>query len=114
MIKLGTEVTVKPKDDKIYFEVKSDQGTGNFELAYNEDCKKVDISEEIEQKLSLKYMNHFAKACSFCKSVEIRMKDENPIIIEFPLTRMSGCLINADDDFGSILFFLAPKIGGDD
>ena len=114
MIKLGSEVVIKPHKDRVYFEVRSDQGVGNFDLEYTDDnCKNVELNEEIDQKLALKYLNHFAKACTFCKKVELRMKDENPLIVEFQLPRMSSCLIDPDDNFGSILFFLAPKIGDD-
>lgn len=109
--KLGTEVAIEPGDEEILFVIESDEGKGQFEIKYDDDVKKIALEEEVSQLFALKYLVHFAKACSFCDMVELRMKEGNPLMVEFPLPKLSSCMIDIDTkNYGSLLFFLAPKI----
>jgi proliferating cell nuclear antigen len=113
--KLGTEVAIEPGEDEILFVIESDEGKGQFEIKYDDDVKKIALEEEISQLFALKYLAHFAKACTFCDLVELRMKDGNPLMVEFPLPKLSSCMIDTGGSisYGSLLFFLAPKIDED-
>lgn len=110
---LGTEVYISANSDSVNFSVESDIGKGTYTIDYQEDsveCKE--FEEECSQLFSLKYLSNFSKPCGFCDKVEIRMKDQHPLIVRFPLPKMSDCLIDLDDDtnYGILLYFLAPKI----
>jgi DNA polymerase III sliding clamp (beta) subunit (PCNA family) len=71
-----------------------------------------EFNNAVTQLFSLKYLSTFSKACSFCPKVELRLSDQQPLVIRFPLPRMSDNLIDDDnkDGYGILLFFLAPKI----
>jgi proliferating cell nuclear antigen len=110
---LGTEVYISADSDSVNFSVESDVGKGTYTIEYQEkgvECKE--FEDNCSQLFSLKYLSNFSKPCSFCDQVEIRMKDQQPLIIRFPLPKMSDCLIDIDDNtnYGILLYFLAPKI----
>lgn len=110
---LGDEVTITANEDSIGFSIESDNGKGSYTLEYkDEGVECVEFEEKLSQLFAIKYLNSFSKACSFCDKVELRMKDEQPLAIRFPLPKMSNCLIDLNDDqsHGILLFFLAPKI----
>jgi len=72
-----------------------------------------EFNGSVKQLFSLKYLSNFSKACSFCDKVELRLKENQPLVIRFPLPRMSDNLIVPESgaaNFGILLFFLAPKV----
>ena len=110
---LGDEVTIAADEESVGFSIESDTGKGSYTVEYQDDgveCREYE--DEVSQLFALKYLNGFSKACGFCEKVELRMKDEQPLAIRFPLPKMSNCMIDLDDDanYGILLFFLAPKI----
>jgi proliferating cell nuclear antigen len=117
---LGTDVSIIADESNISFSIESDTGKGTYTIEYK-DANQADagvicseFEESVKQLFSLKYLSNFSKSCSFCQKVELRMKDENPLVMRFPLPRLSDCLITDDNsqqqNFGILLFFLAPKI----
>jgi proliferating cell nuclear antigen len=118
---LGAEVYISANDQNISFTIESDTGKGMYTIEYKDPSTNeagvicTEYEETVKQLFSLKYLSNFSKACSFCEKVELRMKDEYPLVMRFPLPRMSDCLITDDDgtqqqNYGILLFFLAPKI----
>lgn len=111
---LGSEVHIEVDSESVGFSVQSDIGKGTYTINYqDEGVECSEFQEECTQLFSLKYLSNFSTPCSFCEKVELRMKDEQPLIIRFPLPKMSDCLIDPDDSsssYGILLFFLAPKI----
>lgn len=110
---LGNEVTIAADEESIGFSIESDNGKGTYTVEYQDDgvsCKEYE--NDVSQLFALKYLSGFSSACTFCEKVELRMKDEQPLAIRFPLPKMSNCMIDMDDNqnYGILLFFLAPKI----
>jgi proliferating cell nuclear antigen len=135
---LGAEIYIHADEKFISFSIESDTGKGTYKIEYKDtpqsgasgDTDDEDSSDggeaitlqgtsvvcdeftnAVTQLFSLKYLSTFSKACSFCPKVELRMADSQPLVIRFPLPRMSDNMIDSEDTgFGVLLFFLAPKI----
>lgn len=117
LMPLGVDAHITADADTISFGVESDSGKGKYTIEYkdnNVECSE--FEEAVTQMFSLKYLSDFSKACSFCQRVELRLKDEHPLIMRFALPKMSICNIDLDDNanYGTLLFFLAPKMDGTD
>lgn len=58
--------------------------------------------EGVNSTFALRYLNMFTKATSLSNKVRLHMSPEVPIVVEYPI-----------EDYGSIAFYLAPKIEED-
>jgi proliferating cell nuclear antigen len=60
--------------------------------------------EDIALTFALRYLNSFAKATPLAEAVILRMSSDVPLVVEYVITT------SEDRDFGTLKFYLAPKI----
>lgn len=63
----------------------------------------ITMEETVTQTFSLRYLNNFTKATGLSDSVTLRMGSEVPLEVEYKIA-----------DFGSLRYYLAPKIDDDE
>jgi len=64
---------------------------------------RIQLEESVQQTFSLRYLNNFTKATGLCKEVVLRMGADVPLEVEYKIA-----------DFGSLRYYLAPKIDDDE
>merc|ERR1719295_133123 len=64
---------------------------------------RIQLEESVQQTFSLRYLNNFTKATGLSKEVVLRMGAEVPLEVEYKIA-----------DFGSLRYYLAPKIDDDE
>jgi len=63
----------------------------------------ITLEEMVTQTFSLRYLNNFTKATGLSDKVTLRMGQEVPLEVEYKI-----------GDFGSLRYYLAPKIDDDE
>jgi proliferating cell nuclear antigen len=63
----------------------------------------INLEESVTQTFSLRYLNNFTKATGLCDKVTLRMGADVPLEVEYKI-----------GDFGSLRYYLAPKIDDED
>merc|ERR1712130_713409 len=63
----------------------------------------ITLEESVTQPFSLRYLNNFTKATGLSEKVTLRMGSEVPLEVEYGIA-----------DFGSLRYYLAPKIDDDE
>merc|ERR1712154_664294 len=63
----------------------------------------IELEESVTQTFSLRYLNNFTKATGLSKEVVLRMGADVPLEVEYKIA-----------DFGSLRYYLAPKIDDDE
>lgn len=63
----------------------------------------INLEESVTQTFSLRYLNNFTKATGLCDKVTLRMGSDVPLEVEYKI-----------GDFGSLRYYLAPKIDDED
>jgi len=63
---------------------------------------RIELEESVTQTFSLRYLNNFTKATGLSKEVVLRMGADVPLEVEYKIA-----------DFGSLRYYLAPKIDDD-
>jgi len=63
----------------------------------------IDCSEEVNLSFALRYLNMFNKANTLNDKVHIHLSNESPLTVQYKI-----------EDYGSLKFYLAPKITEDD
>merc|ERR1712083_934396 len=63
----------------------------------------ITLEESVTQTFSLRYLNNFTKATGLSSDVTLRMGSEVPLEVEYKIA-----------DFGSLRYYLAPKIDDDE
>mmetsp|Transcript_13079 Transcript_13079/g.11665 ORF Transcript_13079/g.11665 Transcript_13079/m.11665 type:complete len:306 (+) Transcript_13079:56-973(+) len=63
----------------------------------------INLEESVTQTFSLRYLNNFTKATGLCDQVNLRMGQDVPLEVEYRI-----------GDFGSLRYYLAPKIDDDE
>jgi len=76
-----------------------DDGNGDGE----DNGVRIQLEESVQQTFSLRYLNNFTKATGLSKEVVLRMGAEVPLEVEYKIA-----------DFGSLRYYLAPKIDDDE
>jgi len=105
---LGDTCTISCGKEGVRFSVSGNIGTGNILTRANATADKekdqvlIDMEEPVELNFALRYLNFFTKATNLTDHVIISMSPEVPVVIEYPI-----------EDFGSVRYFLAPKIEED-
>jgi len=64
---------------------------------------RIELEESVQQTFSLRYLNNFTKATGLSKEVVLRMGADVPLEVEYKIA-----------DFGSLRYYLAPKIDDDE
>merc|ERR1712013_111316 len=64
---------------------------------------RIELEESVQQTFSLRYLNNFTKATGLSKEVVLRMGADVPHEVEYKIA-----------DFGSLRYYLAPKIDDDE
>merc|ERR1719420_424289 len=64
---------------------------------------RIQLEESVQQTFSLRYLNNFTKATGLSKEVVLRMGADVPLEVEYKIA-----------DFGSLRYYLAPKIDDDE
>merc|ERR1719320_1529432 len=64
---------------------------------------RIQLEESVQQTFSLRYLNNFTKATGLSKSVVLRMGADVPLEVHYKIA-----------DFGSLRYYLAPKIDDDE
>jgi len=64
---------------------------------------RIQLEESVTQTFSLRYLNNFTKATGLSKEVVLRMGADVPLEVEYKI-----------GDFGSLRYYLAPKIDDDE
>lgn len=102
----GDTITIQAKKDSFHFIVNDQIGKGSIVIqeSASNPLVKIFVKEDISLTFSLKYLNQFCKGTNLGESVRLGMNDSSPLLVEFPLR----------NDFGSLKFFLAPKINEDE
>merc|ERR1711971_813501 len=69
----------------------------------DDDGVRIELEESVQQTFSLRYLNNFTKATGLSKEVVLRMGADVPLEVEYKIA-----------DFGSLRYYLAPKIDDDE
>ena len=80
-----------------------DEDIGNVDDNNIDDKVVISLEETVTQTFSLRYLNNFTKATSLCDQVHLRMGNDVPLEVEYGI-----------GDFGSLRYYLAPKIDDDE
>jgi proliferating cell nuclear antigen PCNA len=111
LIILGQEVHIIAEEEHVKFKVESDTGKGGYTLPFKENSiESSEYVNDVSQLFSLKYLSNFTKPCSFCQRLELRMKENDPLVLKFELPGMTTRLIDNDESYGTLVYFLAPKV----
>lgn len=108
---IGDSVSISATKDGLTFSVKGDIGTGNviirqgssIEDEREETGTKIELLDEVSLTFALRYLNFFAKASSLSNSVNLKLTDNAPLLVEYQI-----------EDIGHLRFYLAPKIENDE
>merc|ERR1719204_1391643 len=116
---IGDTVTISATKQGVQFAVDGDIGAGSMMIkdmamqvpAHNVDDDgeredngvRIQLEESVQQTFSLRYLNNFTKATGLSKEVVLRMGADVPLEVEYRIA-----------DFGSLRYYLAPKIDDDE
>ena len=109
LTQFGDTVVISCKKEGIQFSSVGDIGSANVKLAQTmnvdepEQAVTIDCTEPVALTFALRYLNLFAKATPLAQVVTICLSPDVPLVVEYKI-----------GDFGSIRYFLAPKIDQED
>ncbi|XP_019863932.1 PREDICTED: proliferating cell nuclear antigen-like [Amphimedon queenslandica] len=109
MSQLGDSIVVACTKDGIQFSASGDMGSGKINLRQSslvdkeEDQINIELNDPVHLTFALRYLNYFTKATPLSPTVTLSLKAESPLCVTYPI-----------GDFGSMKFFLAPKIDDED
>ncbi|KAK9450397.1 proliferating cell nuclear antigen, N-terminal domain-containing protein [Limtongia smithiae] len=101
---LSESITIQCTKAGVKFSCDGDIGSGSVTLKPNasadkpELATKIELSEPVSLTLSTKFLLNFCKATGLSNVVTLKLADENPILVEYPLAS------------GHLRFYLAPKL----
>mmetsp|Transcript_21525 Transcript_21525/g.42285 ORF Transcript_21525/g.42285 Transcript_21525/m.42285 type:complete len:263 (+) Transcript_21525:98-886(+) len=107
---LGDTCKITAEKAGVRFTVEGDVGKANITLKPSEAADdsgdnqvKLEVSEPVELRFALRYLNYFAKATPLASTVELSMTKDVPLLVEYNM-----------DQVGCIQYYLAPKIDEDE
>lgn len=108
LITLGDSCAISVTKEGVRFSVDGDVGKGSVMLRPSDsvDGNKgvhVEMREVIEQRFALRYLGMFTKATPLSDKVKLTLTVDMPMKIEYEL-----------ENVGSLCFYLAPKMDGDE
>ncbi|KAK7205611.1 proliferating cell nuclear antigen [Myxozyma melibiosi] len=104
MYAISESITIECTKAGVKFSCEGDIGNGSVTLKPSasadkpEHATKIELSEPVSLTLSTKYLLNFCKATGLSDTVTLKMADENPVLVEYPLSS------------GHLRFYLAPKL----
>lgn len=105
---MGDTCQIGVTKEGVKFSASGDLGSGNIMLRQGasvdgkEEQVEITMEEPVELTFALRYLNFFTKATPLASTVTLSMSPDIPIVVEYPI-----------DTFGSIRYYLAPKIDED-
>eukprot|EP01026_Neomeris_dumetosa_P079223 TRINITY_DN8623_c0_g2_i3.p2 TRINITY_DN8623_c0_g2~~TRINITY_DN8623_c0_g2_i3.p2 ORF type:complete len:198 (-),score=23.00 TRINITY_DN8623_c0_g2_i3:568-1161(-) len=102
---IGDKVQINVFKGGITFYTSGDVGVARVSLNASDDMNDGDqnltviMEEAVNASFALKYLNTFTKATSLSQYVTLQISPNLPIVVEYKIA-----------DFGSIKFYLAPKL----
>ena len=104
---LGDSCSISVTKEGIRFSVDGDIGKGSVTLRQGESVDEkggvsIELREAIEQKFALRYLIMFTKATALSDRVKLTLTSEMPLKVEYTI-----------EGLGSLCFYLAPKMDGD-
>jgi len=101
---LAESVKISTTKKSITFAVHGDIVNGEMELKENNSNRpdqtiKIDVDETVVNSFSLTFLNQFTRASALSETVNLYMSENTPLVVDFPI-----------GDFGSLKFYLAPKL----
>jgi len=114
LTQIADSVTISCAKDGIRFQAQGDIGSCTIRLNQTanadkpEEAVSIKMTEPIIQSFALKYLNHFAKATPLSSQVILSMSPDVPLTVEYKIMGDDG------EKFGSVRYYLAPKIDEND
>jgi proliferating cell nuclear antigen len=105
MSQLGDSLNITCTKEGVQFSASGDTGNGKILLKQSssvdkeEDQVSIELNEGVHMTFAIRYLNYFCKATPLSPTVTLSLRAENPLCLEYKIA-----------DFGSVSFFLAPKI----
>ena len=105
---LGDSCAISVTKEGVRFSVEGDVGKGSVTLRQSDSADekeyiKINMKQVIEQRFALRYLTMFAKATSLSDQVVLTMTNDMPLKVEYVI-----------EGLGSLSFYLAPKMEGDE
>jgi len=100
MANIGDIVRIRSNDQKLEFFCEGDAAKQNITFEQNNSCVSFNKNDaEVEEYFELKYLNLFTKATGLCNVIQIYLKTDHPLILEYNVATLGECF-----------FCLAPKV----
>lgn len=104
---LSEAVKITTQKKSIGFQISSEVINGEMELRENNSDKmaeqiRIDVDESVSNSFSLTFLNSFTKATSLCEGVNLYLSEGTPLVVDYQI-----------GDFGSLKYYLAPKLSED-
>lgn len=105
---IGDTVSIHATKESVKFSVSGDLGAGSitckqFAGEKDEESTTIQLSDEVELKFALRYLNFFTKATPLADQVSLNMSPDVPLMVEYLIAGK-----------GHVRFYLAPKINEDE
>ncbi|RWS24121.1 proliferating cell nuclear antigen-like protein [Leptotrombidium deliense] len=101
LAQIGDAVKISCQNDSITFLSNGDLCQGKIIL--NDDCVKLCIKQDLCLSYGLNYLNNFTKATPLSSFVTVSLSSTFPLSVDY-------IILNDDEEFGCIRYFLAPKL----
>ena len=105
---IGDTVSISVTKDGCKFSCSGDIGTANMTIRHSATADSaenniiIELKEPVALTFALRYLNNFAKATPLASSVQMAIIKDAPIKVSYAIS-----------DFGSVNYYLAPKIDDD-
>jgi len=102
---IGESVNITIVKSGVDFSAKGDVGTAKIHLTESanvdkeKDAVTINVNEPVNLTFALRYLNFFTKATPLSGSVKLSISPDVPMVVTYAI-----------EDFGSVKYFLAPKI----
>lgn len=103
------QIKVTPAKELI-FQTEGDMGEMQYELSENS-LDTIEVTSGAEAKYAIQYLKKIFKVMSVSSSSVMEMGNQSPVRFTF---KIEGTLNEQLSEFGQIVYFLAPKVEGED
>lgn len=104
---LGDTAVIHVTKKRVTFKIAGDLAAGEIYKEVGVDPIRIQWKQDVELTFALRYLESFCKATVLNDDVVIKLAPERPVCVQYSLVG------HDDTDFGSLRFFLAPKIEED-
>jgi len=107
LCQIAETVRITTSNKSIHFSVHGDFASGEMELRENNSERfneqiRIEVDEPVTNIFSLTFLSAFTRAAALCESVRLYMSPNTPLVVEYLI-----------GDFGSLKYYLAPKLNED-